>query len=134
MKIEIKRWTDDKVILSGEYEDLRNCLQRNRTANLTGADLSKIMIPPPMFLLAQWGEVSDALCVDLMRYDAANHPNPEKFIEWAKGGNCPYSDMSILRSAHFTEKRELIPPGFLSLPVKSAYELMQALIAEKGKK
>jgi hypothetical protein len=68
-----------------------------------------------------------------MRYDAANHPKPEKFLEWANGGSCPYSSESIVRAANFTENRELVKDDFLSRPVKSAYELMQTLIKEKCK-
>jgi uncharacterized protein YjbI with pentapeptide repeats len=109
-------------------------------ANLSEADLSWADLAgakylcPPMVLLASWGTVSDELCLDLMRYDAANHPNPEKFIEWAKGGSCPYSGDALVRSANFMEKRELIDEGFLDFPVKSAYELMVRLIDEKCKK
>jgi len=29
---------------------------------------------------------------ELMRYDAAFHPFPEAFQQWAHGGMCPYSD------------------------------------------
>lgn len=163
MKIEIRRLDNGDVIVGGDYEDIRDCLKRNKTANLawanltganlaranltgadltganlwwanlTGADLTQIQIAPHVFLMAEWGNVSDALCVDLMRYDAANHPDPEKFMEWAEDGACPYSETAILRSANFNEKRKLIKPDFLSRPVKSAYELMQELIREKGK-
>jgi hypothetical protein len=165
---EIKRWDNGKVIVCGEYESIKDCLQKNSRANLSranlsranlsgadlsranlsganlsradlleanllGADLKKLIMSPPLFLLAWWGNVSDELCLDLMRYDAANHPNPEKFLDWAKGGRCPYSDVSILRSANFIEKLDLIKADFLARPVKSAYELMQAIIKEKGK-
>ena len=40
MKIEIKRWTDGKIILCGEYESIRDCLEKNSSANLSSADLS----------------------------------------------------------------------------------------------
>jgi hypothetical protein len=41
MKVEIKdRWTE-RVILCGEYESIRECLEKNKTANLSKADLSK---------------------------------------------------------------------------------------------
>jgi hypothetical protein len=68
-----------------------------------------------------------------MRYDAFNHPNPENFLAWASGGQCPYSDLQITRCANFSERRQLIKEDFISRPVKSAYELMQALIKEKCK-
>jgi hypothetical protein len=39
MKIEIKkRWNDD-IILCGEYESIKDCLVKNRGANLSGANL-----------------------------------------------------------------------------------------------
>jgi len=39
MKIEIKnRWTDE-IILCGEYESIKDCLEKNRDANLRGANL-----------------------------------------------------------------------------------------------
>ena len=39
MKIEIKNRFTGEVILSGEYENIRDCLERNRSANLSSADL-----------------------------------------------------------------------------------------------
>jgi len=55
-------------------------------ANLTNANLTGVRLPAPaMVLLADWGQVSEALCVELMRHDAENHPCPEKFDTWAKG-------------------------------------------------
>ena len=44
-----------------------------------------------------------------MRRDAFGHPNPEKFDNWAKGGNCPYDDVERFWS--FEPKRELWSPG-----------------------
>jgi len=39
MKIELKnRWTN-KIILCGEFESIKDCLQKNRYANLRDADL-----------------------------------------------------------------------------------------------
>ena len=40
MLIEIKNRFNDKIILSGEYEKLKDCLEKNYRANLSGADLS----------------------------------------------------------------------------------------------
>lgn len=111
-------------------------------ADLRGADLSNAKklnwnnfrwIPAPIVLTASWGEVSSALCLDLMRYDAFNHPSPEEFIKWANGGSCPYDSVDTVRSANFQEKRELIKEDFLDMPVKSAYELAKRLIEEKNK-
>jgi hypothetical protein len=39
MNIEIKSRWDDKVILCGEYESIKDCLEKNRGANLEGAYL-----------------------------------------------------------------------------------------------
>lgn len=101
-----------------------------RGANLSGANL--IGIPAPIVLLAQWGTLPDALTLDLMRYDAANHPKPERFSRWASGGPCPYAGLSIARAANFQERRGLIKADFLSLPVKSAWELACELSSVKG--
>ena len=104
-------------------------------ANLRGADLRRAdlrYIPAPLVLLAQWGELPDALTLDLMRYDAANHPEPERFLRWADDGPCPYSGLSLARAANFTERRELIKADFLGLPVKSAWDLTCELAEVKG--
>jgi len=98
-----------------------------RYANLRHADLSFANLSPPaMLLLCFWGEVSDELTLELMRYDASNHPDPTKFDTWAKGGSCPYST-GFGRSANFKEKRELWKPG----KAKSARELVLMLFKEK---
>ncbi len=39
MKIEIKHRFTGQIILSGEYESIKDCLQKNRGADLRGADL-----------------------------------------------------------------------------------------------
>jgi hypothetical protein len=39
MNIEIKNRFNDKIILCGEYESIKDCLERNRGANLEGAYL-----------------------------------------------------------------------------------------------
>ena len=80
-----------------------------------------------MFLLANWFSVSAELTVELMRYDASNHPEPSKFDDWAKGGNCPYSYIHWQRCANFQEQREVWKPG----PAKSAFELVLMLFEEK---
>jgi len=103
-------------------------------ANLSGAYLSEANlsgISPPSILLANWGNVSDELCRDLMRYDCANHPDGKKaFDAWADdGGGCPYSGCKWGRAAIFTERRELWSYGS-ALP---ALKLAERLIAEKCK-
>ena len=40
MKVEIKsRWYNTKVLVCGEYESIKECLEKNRGADLGGADL-----------------------------------------------------------------------------------------------
>jgi len=96
-------------------------------ANLTRANLTRAnLCAPTVFLLCNWGEVSDKLCLELMRYDASNHPHPEKFDEWAGGGSCPYQS-GFTRCAYFQEKKELWKKG----KAKSARELVIMLFEEK---
>lgn len=104
-------------------------------ANLSEADLSRANLSgadplvPPMVLLANWGDVSDDLCADLMNYDASNHPTgAAAFAEWATGGACPYSACRVARSAHFSEGRSCYRPD---RPLQSALQLMDRLLAEK---
>jgi len=41
MKIEIKsRWDSSKILLCGEYKSIKDCLEKNRQANLSNANLS----------------------------------------------------------------------------------------------
>ena len=40
MLIEIRNWCNNKIILCGEYESIRDCLEKNRGANLSWANLS----------------------------------------------------------------------------------------------
>lgn len=117
------------------YANLRGANLRNadlrgadlRGANLIGADVTNVKWPAPtVVLLAWWGQCSDSLTTELMRYDATNHPDPSAFDKWANDGACPYTICHVQRSAKFTERRGLWSPG----PSKSAYELMQMLLAE----
>ena len=98
-------------------------------ANLCGASLHRASLPAPTtVLLADWGEVSDELCVDLMRFDAWFHDKPTMFNEWALSrGPCPYEDKSFQRACNFRERRKLYSPG---RPPKG-FNLMVRLIKEK---
>ena len=40
MKIEIKNRYTNKIILCGEYDSVKDCLEKNKNANLFGANLS----------------------------------------------------------------------------------------------
>ncbi len=98
-------------------------------ADLRGADLRGTDLPAPtMMLLAFWGEVSGALCRDLMVYDASCHPVPTAFDRWARGGNCPYSGVKVERAALFQEQRALWDAA---APLCRPYDLMQRLLEEK---
>ena len=35
----VSRWDSEKVLLCGKYESMKECLEKNRGANLVGADL-----------------------------------------------------------------------------------------------
>jgi len=114
-----------------------------READLRGADLRSTMLvgadlrgakvlgvrwpAPAMVLLAFWGTLPDHLTVECMRYDAANHPEPWAFDDWADGGSDPYDDCSWQRCVRFDDRQDLWSPG----PAKSALELAQALIKER---
>ena len=104
-----------------------------RGANLSGADLNgakwNAFTSWPAItavLLANWGTVSDSLCRDLMRLDAACHPDNRAFDEWARGGPCPYNNVRVGRAASFQENKALWSPG----PVQP-YDVFQRLLAEK---
>jgi len=99
-------------------------------ANLAGA---KSLPPPSVILSGHWGEVPDDLCTDLMRWDAANHPDPSAFDRWAKGGACPYAGIAFARAANFHERRDLWSPGAPPRPYDLAIRLM-AWAAENAKK
>ena len=97
-------------------------------ADLRGADLRVAYLPSPtMVLLAEWKEVSDELCIELMRYDASCHPDPTKFNIWVETNNCPYKYAQVQRAANFKEKKEL----YSASPSKGPYELMNMLLKEK---
>ena len=100
-----------------------------RNANLYNADLRNANLPATsVVLLATWGEVSPALCADLMMYDASCHPDKTAFDTWAGDGPCPYSNVKIQRACMFKEKKELWGSGKFRKP----YTLMMRLFKEKN--
>ena len=111
--------------------DLRDADLRGaplRGACLRGADPRGADLPAPTAVLpASWGVVADTLTADLMRLDAACHPDPDAFDRWAAGGDCPYSGVRVERAAAFAEKRELWVAG----PPRRPYDLMVEVLAEK---
>jgi hypothetical protein len=99
-----------------------------RDAHLVGANLRGARLPSPQTVLsADWGVVSDDLCLALMRFDAANHPDPTTFDAWSKGGPCPYDGVDVERAAIFAENKRLWSPG----TPPPAMDLMIAVIREK---
>ena len=98
-------------------------------STLIGAEIKDVKWPSPtMVLLADWGKVSDDLTRDLMRLDAACHPNPAAFDRWVDGGGpCPYEDVNVQRAASFAERKECWKPG---RPPK-IYNLMCRVLEEK---
>jgi len=107
-------------------------------ASLCGANLQyakwslKTKWPSPTtVMLANWGDVSNELTSDLMRYDSACHPDPKAFTKWVAGGNCPYDGVNVSRAASFNERRECWNP---KSRLKRPYDLMMRLLAEKCEK
>ena len=97
-------------------------------ADLSGADLSGADLPAPTVVLqAYWGMLSDGITADLMRFDAACHPDPTAFDRWAAGGPCPHDRDHIPRAASFTDRRYLWAPG----PCPRPYDLLVVVLAEK---
>ena len=99
-------------------------------ATLTGATLTGARYSVPQVLAADWGEVSDALCHYLMRYDASHWPDGARLIsEWAAGGPRPATKSGdVLRAAVFRERREC---WRMDLPPITAWERWEMLAAEK---
>lgn len=119
-----------------ENVDLRHVDLQNvnlKFTYLNRVDLRCSRLPSPtIMLLCDWGVVSDNLCLELMRYDASNHPNPILFDIWKENGNCPYSYARVQRTANFKENRDVWQDWNDDIIVKSAYELMIMLFEEKG--
>jgi len=120
--------------LSGANLDEANLNGANLNgANLSGANLDEANLEffrfPSIRLISsiQLSLISNNLALELMRRDADGHPYPEKFDEWAKGGDCPYQNEE--RFWLFNEKREAWKPG---KPQMSDKDLIIALCKEKG--
>ena len=100
-------------------------------ANLWGADLRGVDLTDEnvaALLLCSWNVLSSDLTTELMRLDAANHPDPSRFDAWAQGGACPYQGLPVKRVAQFQESRKLWSPG----PARPAKELLLRIFEEKG--
>jgi uncharacterized protein YjbI with pentapeptide repeats len=104
-----------------------------RRAALRDAKLSGAKLPSPtVVLLANWGRVSDELCLALMRYDASCHPDPSAFDRWAAEptlNSCPYTNCRFQRAANFMERAELWSPG----PAMRTIDLCNWVLKERTK-
>ena len=84
-------------------------------ANLSGANLHEAYLEfynfPSIRTISSicLYKLPDYLNLELMRRDAVAHPHPEKFDEWASGGNCPYSNEE--RFWLFDPKKSIWSPG-----------------------
>ena len=81
----VSRWDSEKVLLCGKYESLKDCLEKNRTANLSGADLSGADL--------SWANLSGA---DLYGADLSGADLSEANLSWANlsGADLPGADLS----------------------------------------
>ena len=111
--------------LRGAYLRGANLQEANlQEANLRGSDLPS----PQVVLSASWGQISDDLTCELMRYDAASHPEGcDPFSDWSNGGTCPYFACRWQRAANFTQSKDLWVPG----PSKTPWELARQVLNEK---
>jgi hypothetical protein len=116
----------DANLVGADLEDVNL-----RCAVLINSKISDTKFPSPgMVLLANWGELSPELTTLAMAYDRANHPNPERFLEWVDlgGGRCPYNSVNIQRACNFRESKPLYDHNAQS---PSAFELMEMILREK---
>jgi hypothetical protein len=120
----------------GDFRDvnLRNACLHNTNmfnVNLYHAKLKNTLFPSPTIMLtANWKNISDSSALDLLRYNAFNHPQPERFFLWKEFGVNPYTGLNIQHAANFLERPNLIKDDFLTISVKSAYSLMNMLLKE----
>ena len=104
-----------------------------REANLWEADLWEAKIKfskfPSISLLSNinLGQLPSNIAKELMRRDAAAHPHPEKFIKWAKGGDCPYQNEELFWK--FKQERKVWRRG---KPTMSDADLIFAICKAKG--
>ena len=120
-------------LLGADLRGANLCSADLRGANLRGADLygvntEKVKWPAPSaVLIVSWGILSPQLTADLMFLDAENHPEPEKFSIWAKGGICPYEGVNVERMANFSEQKEFWGQGKRD----TILNLMNRILTEK---
>ena len=98
-------------------------------ATLDGATLEFHQLPSIRLLSSiPLGNLSDTLCLELMRRDAYGHPKPELFDQWANGeSGCPYQHEE--RFWRFVENSKVWKPGD---PEMRDYDLIIAICKAKG--
>lgn len=118
------------LLMSGKLQDLQFKSCNFKGTNFDNAILDYIIfidcysICPTRMLLAYWGMLSSSLTKELMRYDAENHPNKERFRHWVKDHSCPYQDCAIGRVALFSENSTIYQHAKKNTRALPAYELM----------
>ena len=100
-------------------------------ADLYGANLQNTKYIITQILLANWYDVSDNLCCNLMRLDAEAIPDGQKRMNnWVNGGKCPLIGHNYNRIVNFTEKRRCWKAG----RPKSLWNIWKQLAKEKNVK
>jgi hypothetical protein len=133
MEITIKNRFNGNIILCGEYESIKDCLQRNRGADLQDADLhiKSLLVNnsvQTILTIINWGLLSDKMTLEMMRHDAESC-GIEAMNNWIKTNICPFANSR--RDYLFQEKKELWIPG---VPELRGIELLKALCKEKNYK
>lgn len=119
------------------FVDKENKITNSKFVNcslhcLKDIDLGTLLVVPLCSILThQWKNLSPELTALCMAYDAQNHPDPDTFDKWSKGGACPYSVHNVPRSVYFYEKREFYNHNLLSIPI-NPYRLLDLIFAEKN--
>ena len=118
MKIEIKdRFDDEKIIISGEYESVKDCLEKNRSVNLCSADLYSADLYSANLSYADLS-YADLRSADLRSADLSSANLYSANLEGIKGYSESHDIFTELcrqqKSKTFTEKEWAII-GFVSI-------------------
>ena len=151
------RFTNEVIVEARKYRSLMDAVEENRAdlswanlsranlseanlsraalfganlfeANLSGAKIDFYLFPSIRLLSSMsLGILSPTLSTELQRRDAWAHPHPERFDEWAAGGDCPYQNEG--RFWFFELRREDWKPG---PPEMTDRDLILAICREKN--
>lgn len=110
--------------------DLKTVSIKDATFNC--CNLTDVLFPSPFELFnIYWGNLSDELTQKAMGLDAGYYyGNVEKFNEWAKEFNCPYSSNTFSRIINFQEKADLWKPELINMKI-NLYQFLRDLFKEK---